>query len=125
MAHGPCGTAGWSHRGPPHFHHTSSTPPPPHPVPSWTEPDWGAEDGLNQPLTTFRPVVTARGLTLGASYTLLRFDRAAALPSRGNFLASGTWAEKVQFVASGSVQVVSNLGSISSGGTYFYRCVRS
>jgi hypothetical protein len=70
-------------------------------------------------------VVTARGLTLGASYTLLRFDRAAALPSRGNFLASGTWAEKVQFVASGSVQVVSNLGSISSGGTYFYRCVRS
>jgi hypothetical protein len=70
-------------------------------------------------------VVTARGLTLGASYTLLRFDSAAALPSRGNFLASGTWAEKVQFVASGSVQVVSNLGSISSGGTYFYRCVRS
>jgi hypothetical protein len=92
---------------------------------SWTEPDWGAEDGLNQALVTFNPVVTARGLTVGTTYALLRFDSASALPAGGNFLASGTWREKVVFVASGSSQVVSGVGTISSGGTYFYRCVRS
>lgn len=68
-------------------------------------------------------MVTARGLTTGTTYALLRFDSATALPPSGNFLASGTWSEKVQFVAAGPVQVVSALGTISSGGIYFYRCV--
>ena len=35
------------------------------PICRWDEPDWGAEDRLNEPLVTLRPVVTARGLTPG------------------------------------------------------------
>jgi len=88
----------------------------------WDEPDWGAEDRLNEPLVTLRPVVTARGLTPGVTYALLRFDTAASLPSAGGFLAAA-WSEKVTFTATGTSASVSSLGTISSGGTYFYRCV--
>lgn len=88
----------------------------------WDEPDWGVEDRLNEPLVTLRPVVTARGLTPGVTYALLRFDTAASLPSAGGFLAAA-WSEKVTFTATGTSASVSSLGTISSGGTYFYRCV--
>lgn len=92
---------------------------------SWKEPDWGAEDGLHEAPVTFHPVVTARSLSVNVSYTLLRFDTAAALPAAGNFLASNAWSERVVFVATAASQVVAGVGPISSSGLYFYRCVRT
>jgi hypothetical protein len=93
-----------------------------------SEPDWGAEDNLDQAPVTLTPVVTATGLTVGTEYALLRFDSPGALPSAGGFLASLLWSEKVLFVAATPVMQLSTphgLGTISSDGTYFYRCVLS
>jgi hypothetical protein len=58
-----------------------------------------------------------------ATYALLRFDSPSAVPRTGSFLAAATWAVKHEFVAVSSAMTISGLASISSDGTYFYRCV--
>ena len=90
----------------------------------WDEPDWGAEDGLNQAPINLFPVATVSGLTPGVAYVLLRFDSVGSLPATGNFLAAA-WAQETPFVASGAVMTLTSLASIRSDGTYFYRCVRA
>lgn len=56
---------------------------------------------------------------------MLRFDRGSLVPSKGGFLASGTFAERIDFVARAATYTLddSELGKIWSNGTYFYRCV--
>ncbi|MDR3741807.1 MAG: hypothetical protein P4L40_22535, partial [Terracidiphilus sp.] len=63
-------------------------------VGSWSEPDWGSEDSYHTPYppAVFTPTATVSGLTVGNSYSLLRFDGASSLPAAGGFLASNTWA---------------------------------
>jgi len=89
----------------------------------WDEPDWGAEDKVHDKPVPMTPSAKISGLDAGVAYHLLRFDEAVAVPS-SNFIA-GSWAVKVDFVASGPEHTLDNLDSIMSDGTYFYRTVRS
>jgi hypothetical protein len=89
----------------------------------WDEPDWGAEDKLHQKPVEMYPSAKISGLEAGQAYHLLRFDEAGAVPA-SNFIA-GSWAVKVDFVASGTEHTLTGLDSIMSDGTYFYRTVRS
>ena len=84
------------------------------------EPDWGAEDNLHQKPVEFSPRAIISGLTVGKSYSLLRFDSTDALPQT-EFI-NGSWSERVVFVASGETHEVVP-GSIMSDGVYLYRCV--
>jgi hypothetical protein len=80
---------------------------------------------INAAPVMFQPVAVAQGLTAGASYSMLRFDHGSLVPSKGGFLASGTFAERVDFVARTAMHTLdgSVLSQIWSNGTYFYRCV--
>lgn len=80
---------------------------------------------INAAPVMFQPVAVAHGLTAGASYSMLRFDHGSLVPSKGGFLASGTFAERVDFVAHTAMHILdgSVLSEIWSNGTYFYRCV--
>ena len=80
---------------------------------------------INAAPVMFQPVAVAHGLTAGASYSMLRFDHGSLVPSKGGFLASGTFAERVDFVARTAMHTLdgSVLSQIWSNGTYFYRCV--
>ncbi len=80
---------------------------------------------INASPVMFQPIAVAHGLTVGTLYSMLRFDKASVVPSRGGFLASGAFAERVDFVALAATHTLddSMLGQISSDGTYFYRCV--
>jgi len=92
-------------------------------MPSWTEPDYGKEDDLNQQPVSFTVSATIYGLTVGTSYTVVRFDSPSTVPTK-NFL-SGSYTNKWTFTATASTYVLKNFDSFMSDSTIFYRTVKS
>ena len=89
---------------------------------SWSEPDWGSEDHINAKPVPFTPTITATGLTIGWTYTVLRFNSVKALPANGNFIL-GAWSERTDFLATATSMTVHPAATLMSNSTTFYRCV--
>lgn len=92
-------------------------------MPSWTEPDYGKEDHVNAKPVPFTISATISGLEAGVSYTVLRFDSYATLPTKS--FASGPFTHKWSFVANGEEHLLSSFDTFMSNSTIFYRAVRS
>ena len=85
-------------------------------VDSWTEPDI-VEGQRPKQLTG---TVTVRGLEVGHSYEILRFDGYTTVPLDGDF-AAGNYTEKHAFKAKSPIyKWVDPLSIDSSGSTYYY-----
>jgi hypothetical protein len=91
----------------------------------WNEPDWGAEDKLDETPETLELNCTAMGLELGAAYLLLRFDDPDLLPKKGDFYASKAWSRAFSFIALAPVCRLMNFDQVPSDGAFFYRLVRA
>jgi hypothetical protein len=79
-----------------------------------------------QPAAQLRGSVTVSGLTPKASYRLMRYASAAAVPTKGSaaaFLASA-YTASVDFVAAGAEWRYADPVPFLSSSTTFYRCVR-
>lgn len=98
------------------------------------EPDWGHSDSDpdNGPLASPIPLsctVVIPCLISGEKYSLLRFDNPDDIP-RGNFLSSGKFAVRYDFISKGGtykidIRDVPNVPMFTSDGSYFFRCVKN
>jgi hypothetical protein len=88
---------------------------------SWSEPDWGAEDGLDEKPEQQRFAATVYGLTVGEEYVLLRFDSVADLEDSRNFLDL-EYADRIDFTATGPEYTVDGI-SLRSDGEHYFRAV--
>uniref|UniRef100_A0A7S1Q4P4 Peptidase C39-like domain-containing protein n=1 Tax=Neobodo designis TaxID=312471 RepID=A0A7S1Q4P4_NEODS len=93
----------------------------------WSEPDWGAEDALDEAPCRLAVSATAFGLTPGRAYALLRFDDPAHLPEKpsgGKGLFEGKkWRRQWRFTAPATETALWRFDDIASDGAYFYRLV--
>jgi len=88
-------------------------------LPSWTEPDYSAEDRKHEPAQDWTVTVNIKGLTAGTNYALLRFNNAALVPRR-DFL-DAAYASRVDFTATGATYTTT--AKLRSDDTVFFRCV--
>ena len=93
----------------------------------WSEPDWGAEDALDEAPCRLAVSATAFGLTPGRAYALLRFDDPAHLPEKASggkgLLEAKKWRRQWQFTAPATETALRRFDDIASDGAYFYRLV--
>jgi hypothetical protein len=92
----------------------------------WREPDWGAEDGLDEAPVPLAVSGLATGLRPGAPYALLRFDDPAAVPEKagGKGLDAGRkWRRKWTFTAPAESVELRAFDTVPSDGARFYRLV--
>jgi hypothetical protein len=93
---------------------------------SWTEPDWGSEDGCGmspQPLDLSAQVY---GLTPGNSYAVLRFDgnvTANKIPTESFLLAADVAVKQWNFVATGPTKSFFLFDRVWTNTTATYRAV--
>ena len=90
-------------------------------MPSWTEPDWGAVDGVNDKPVSFTVKAIVYGLTVGRQYSILRFSSLETLPSSGFLKAKFT--KRFDFTATSASMTFSALDTFLSNSTMFYRTV--
>lgn len=70
--------------------------------------------------------ITARGLTAGKPYSLLRYDDYTKVPTNAtaaDMLASNTYAHRTDFVASDTMYTLRDPNTFQSDGAVYYRCV--
>ena len=95
---------------------------------SYTEPDWGSEDGCNLAPQPIDFSVTVFGLTPGVAYSILRFEgnatTAAGAVTEG-FLASGLWSRRWDFRAQAPQHYIELFDRVLSASIVTYRTVRS
>ena len=92
-------------------------------IPSWTEPDWGEEDGVHAPPVLFTISANVTGLTSGTNYATLRFDTIGEIPSSGFLQAS--YSARFDFKATESSYFLANFDSFMSDDQVFYRTVKA
>lgn len=92
-------------------------------MPSWTEPDYGKEDGINAQPVPFTINATVFGLVPGVEYTTLRFDSYATLPTQ-DFI-HGPFTKKWTFTATAETYHFVGFDTFMSNSTIFYRTVRT
>ena len=92
-------------------------------MPSWTEPDYGDEDGIHAKPIMFTVSATVYGLTPFASYAVLRFDSYQTLPT-DNFARSSAVTKRFNFTATGSTHSLTQFDAFMSDSTVFYRTVK-
>jgi hypothetical protein len=90
-------------------------------MPSWTEPDWGHADGLDETPVMFTIKAVVSGLTIGSRYSILRFSSLSKLPS-SNFI-HGQFTKRVDFTATAKSMTLDNFDKFLSSSTMFYRTV--
>jgi hypothetical protein len=87
------------------------------------QPDWGAEDNLDESPVLFTGSLTISSLTPSASYAILRYDSVDIVPSQ-NFLHANTEAFRYDFTPQTSSYRFTDPVQFFSNSTIFYRCVR-
>jgi hypothetical protein len=82
-------------------------------IPQSDEPDWGAEDKLNETPINMNISGQIVGLTSGNSYAVLRFESPSTLPT-SKFVESMDWTKSWQFNATSSTYDMKNFDIIRS-----------
>lgn len=91
-------------------------------VGSWDEPDWGAEDNLDEKPILFTGILSISGLTPSRSYSVLRYDSIDAVPVQ-NFFHANTHSYRYDFIPQTTIFELIDVNSFYSNSTIFYRCV--
>lgn len=91
-------------------------------IPFSDEPDWGAEDNLDEKPIDMIISGEIVGLTSGSSYAVLRFEKPTTLPT-SKFVESMAWTKSWQFNATSSTYDMKNFDTIRSDQSIFYRVV--
>lgn len=86
-----------------------------------SEPDWGAEDGLDETPEQQTFAATVYGLTVGEEYSLLRFDSVSSLENSRNFLQLD-YSDRVDFTAAATTHEISGI-QLRSDGEHYFRTV--
>ena len=84
------------------------------------EPDWGAEDKLNEKPIEIKGILHIVNLTVGKGYRILRFDSFDSCPEK-NFNKSNP-AHEIKFTAD-KENVAIDLPTMKSDKVYFYRVI--
>lgn len=87
----------------------------------WYEPNWGKEDQVHDAPKPWKMTAIVSGLTVGDTYTVLRFDAPESVPTSDYM--NGAYTNYVVFTAKDTVQHV-HLVEVMSSGSHFYRTVK-
>jgi hypothetical protein len=92
-------------------------------IPFSDEPDWGAEDNLDEKPIDMIISGEIVGLTSGSSYAVLRFEKPTTLPT-SKFVESMKWTKSWKINATFSTYDMNNFDTIRSDKSIFYRVVK-